>query len=193
MKLKALALIFLTSVITHAAPESIFDGESLEGWKKKGPAPWTAKDGILTGTSDKNKKGSILWTQKIYEDFVFECEFRYEGKIDSGVFLRHENDQIQIGISGSLKRDMTASPYISSKSGYPVEAKGVAELLKEGEWNTIKITVKGGLYSVDLNGEHVVDYTSDTAKDKGPIGLQVHPKLQMTIEYRNITVDALQE
>ena len=55
--------------------------------------------------------------------------------VDSGIFIRGENPQnpqIQIGISGSLNRDMTASPYVP-KQGYPIEAlknhglaKGVA-------------------------------------------------------------------
>lgn len=189
MKIKSLACLLAATLISHAAPEAIFDGKSLDGWKVKGPAPWTAKDGILTGTNDEKKKGSILWTEKEYTDFTFECAFRFEGSIDSGVFIRQENDQIQIGDSGSLKRDMTASPYIGSKRSYPVEAKGVAELLKEGEWNTMKIIAKGGKYSVELNGKHVMDYTSDTAKDKGPIGLQVHPNKEMTVEFKDITVE----
>ena len=191
MKMKPLACLLAATLISHAAPEAIFDGKSLDGWKVKGSEVWVAKDGILTGTSNEKKQGSILWTEKEYSDFVFECEFRSEGKIDSGVFLRHENDQIQIGISGSLKRDMTASPYIASKKGYPAEAKGIAELLKEGEWNTMKITAKGNAYSVELNGKHVMDYTSETAKDKGPIGLQIHPGVKMAIDFRNITLASL--
>jgi Domain of Unknown Function (DUF1080) len=191
MKMKALACLLATTLISHAAPEAIFDGNSLTGWKTKGSEVWTAKDGVITGASNEKKQGSILWTEKEYSDFVFECEFKFAGKIDSGVFLRHENDQIQIGISGSLKRDMTASPYIASKKGYPVEAKGVAELLKEGEWNTMKITAKGPVYTVELNGKEVMTYTSDTAKEKGPIGLQMHPGVQMTVEFRKIMVESL--
>lgn len=187
--MKSLAIFLAAALISHAAPEAIFDGKSLNGWLVKGSDVWTVKDGVLTGTSNEKKQGSILWTEKEYENFVFGCEFKFEGKIDSGVFLRHENDQIQIGISGSLKRDMTASPYIASKKGYPVEAKGIAELLKEGEWNTMKITAKGNVYSVELNGKEVMTYTSDSAKDKGPIGLQMHPGVKMIIDFRNITVE----
>lgn len=191
MNMKTLACLLASALISHAAPEAIFDGKSLTGWKAKGAEVWTAKDGVLTGASNEKKQGSILWTEKEYSDFVFECEFKFAGKIDSGVFLRHENDQIQIGISGSLKRDMTASPYIALKKSYPVEAKGVAELLKEGEWNTMKITAKGPVYTVALNGKEVMTYTSDTAKEKGPIGLQVHPGVQMTVEFRKIMVESL--
>jgi len=188
--MKILTCLLAATLLSHAAPEAIFDGKSLAGWKTAGADVWTAADGVLTGTSNEKKQGSILWTEKEYADFVFSCEFRFEGKIDSGVFLRHENDQIQIGVSGSLKRDMTASPYIASKRGYPVEAKGVAELLKEGEWNTMKITAKGAVYTVELNGKEVMTYTSDSAKDKGPIGLQMHAGVAMKIDFRAIAVES---
>jgi len=191
MKIKSLACLLAATLVSHAAPEAIFDGKTIAGWELKGAAPWTAKDGILTGTSDEKKEGSILWTEKEYTDFTFECEFRYEGNIDSGVFLRHETDQIQIGISGSLKRDMTASPYISKTGKYPVEAEGVAGLLKDGEWNKMKIIAKGAHYTVELNGKKVMEYTSETAKDKGPIGLQVHPGKEMTIAFKDITIEEM--
>jgi hypothetical protein len=191
MKNLTLLALFATSLFSQAAPEAIFDGKTLTGWKAVGAAPWTVEDGVLVGQHDAKKKGSILWTEKEYTDFVMTFEFKFEGKIDSGVFLRHENDQIQIGISGSLKRDMTASPYIASTRGYPVEAKGVAELLKEGEWNKMKITAKGSVYTVELNGKEVMTYTSETAKDKGPLGLQVHPGKEMKISFRSITLEEL--
>ena len=187
MNHKTLACLLAATIASHAAPEAIFDGKSLAGWKTAGADVWTAADGVLTGTSNEKKQGSILWTEKEHTDFVFSCEFRFEGKIDSGIFLRHEKDQIQIGISGSLKRDMTASPFIPGK-GYPVEAKGVAELLKECEWNTMKITAKGPVYTVELNGKEVMTYTSDTAKEKGPIGLQMHPGVAMKVDFRAITL-----
>ena len=61
-----------------------------------------------------------------------------KGTIDSGIFIRTEKQQIQIGESGSLKRDLTGSPYIPGK-GYPVEAENVKELLKMDDWNTMKV------------------------------------------------------
>lgn len=189
MKKLTIAILFAASAFAQAAPQPIFDGKTLAGWKIVGAQAWTVEEGMILGQNDPKKKGSILWTEKEYTNFVFQCAFKYEGKIDSGVFLRHENDQIQIGISGSLKRDMTASPFIASKKGYPVEAKDVAELLKEGEWNTMKITAVGAVYTVELNGKEVMTYTSETAKDKGPVGLQVHPGKEMKILFRDITLE----
>ena len=88
---------------------------------------------------------------------------------------------------------MTGSPYISGK-GYPVEAeekegvKGVKNLLKIDEWNAMRIKVVGKKYDVWLNGKHVMTYTSDTAIEKGPIGLQLHGNKVMTIDFRNLAV-----
>lgn len=190
MKIRTLFALITTSMLSQAEPTSLFNGKDLTGWKVAGADCWKVVDGAIHGENDPKKKGSILWTENEHADFVFKCDFKFEGPIDSGVFLRHENDQIQIGISGSLKRDMTASPYIASTRKYPVEAKGIAELLKQGEWNTMKITAKGPVYTVELNGKEVMTYTSETAKDKGPIGLQVHPGKEMKVLFRELTLEA---
>ena len=110
--------------------------------------------------------------------------------VDSGVWMRSENDQIQIGISGSLKRDLTGSPYIP-KLKYPVEAKGILELVKPTDWNTMKIKMEGKTYTVWLNGVEVMTYTSETIPASGPVGLQLHPGNVMSIQYRNIRLAEL--
>jgi hypothetical protein len=146
---------------------------------------------ILEATSDPTKKGTILWTKKSYTNFMVELDFLMgEGRVDSGVFLRTEKQQIQIGESGSLKRDMTGSPYIPGK-GYPVEAERMKEILKMKDWNTIKIKADGGEYTVWMNGEQVMTYDSDTAIETGPIGLQLHPGRDMNISFRNIKIGTL--
>ncbi len=175
-----------------AEPLSIFDGKTLAGWKvSAAPECWSIMDGVLVGKNNPKKSGSILWTEKSHADFVVEAEFRYQGKIDSGVFLRNESEQIQIGISGSLKRDMTCSPYIGKKKSYPVQAVGVDLLLKEGAWNQIKIEVRGKKYLVTLNGKQVLDYTTDAEPIAGPIGLQVHPGVEMEVHFRNFRLKEL--
>jgi hypothetical protein len=149
-----------------------------------------AGKGILFVKSGPDKKGSILWTEKKYKDFIIETDFLMgDGVVDSGIFLRSENDQIQIGISGSLKRDLTASPYIPKK-GYPVEAK-VKDILKLKDWNTMKVKVVGKSYTVWLNGIEVMNYTSEKIVDEGPVGLQLHPGNEMSISYRNIRLAEL--
>ncbi len=112
------------------------------------------------------------------------------GTVDSGIYVRNSKEQIQIGISGSLKRDMTASPYIAGK-GYPIEAEGIPKLLKLNDWNRMKIEARGKQYTVWLQGKQVMTYESSSAIDKGPIGIQLHGNRQMAIEYRDIRLAEL--
>ena len=174
-----------------AGSETLFDGESLNGWRVDGAPYWRVVGDTLVGQSDAGKKNSVLWTEKSYRDFSLSLSFRFAGDVDSGVFLRQENDQVQIGISRSLKRDMTASPYIANKRGYPDEAKEVAALLKAGDWNDMKIVCEGSLYTVHLNGSKVMEYRSESAVEEGPIGLQVHPGVVMKIEFRDLELEPL--
>tara|TARA_Y100001934_G_C12368435_1_gene784878 strand:+ start:1838 stop:2443 length:606 start_codon:yes stop_codon:yes gene_type:complete len=173
----------------------IFNGKDLSGWeapKGNDEAGWyRAVDGVLVIRSGPKKKGSILWSKKKYADFVMEFDFRFgEGVVDTGVHIRNGKEQIQIGISGSLKRDMTGSPYISGK-GYPVEAKGVAKLLKAKDWNTMKIKAVGKQYTVWLHGKQVMTYKSDSAIEKGPIGIQLHGNRVMGVDFRNLRLAQL--
>ena len=189
MKNLILAAALIGASTFSSLAEPIFNGKDLTGWTAKGPSEvWTAKEGVLTGKSNDKKQGSILWTDAKFKDFVIELDFKFNGEIDSGVFLRSEVDQIQIGISRSLKRDMTCSPYISKTKGYPSEAKGIKEAMKVGDWNHLKVTVTGNVYNIELNGTKVLDYTSETSVPEGPIGLQVHPGVEMAIEFRALSV-----
>lgn len=192
-----ISLVFSIIVVSNgfgqkaeADMEALFDGSDLEHWQVPDDNIWWTIEGeSLWAKSDPEQKGSILWTKKKYYDFVVQMDFKFgEGTIDSGIFMRgddEKNPQIQIGISGSLKRDMTASPYVP-KSGYPVEAEGIKELLKMDDWNTIKAKAVSNTYKVWLNGKEVMNYTLENANLEGPIGIQLHPGRDMSIQFKNI-------
>ena len=170
-----------------------FNGQDLTGWKvPENNFWWKAEEGILKVRSGPNKESSILWSKREYRNFVMKFEFRFgEGTVDSGVFVRDSKEQIQIGISGSLKRDMTASPYIAGR-GYPVEAKAVKELLKLSDWNSMTIVAIGKNYTVWLNGSHVMSFDSSSAIEEGPVGIQLHGNTEMAIDYRDIRLAELE-
>lgn len=166
----------------------------LKGWKvpegNEASKWYQVANNILEVRSGSKKKGSVLWTKKEYQDFEVSLEFRFiDGIIDSGIHLRN-SDQIQIGISGSLKRDMTCSPYIPGK-GYPVEAKNIKKLLKPKDWNQMRIRAVGQNYTVWLQEEEVMKYKSSSAKEKGPIGIQLHGSRNMKIDFQDISVKEL--
>lgn len=171
--------------------QPIFNGKDLAGWRE--PAPnlwWRVEDGVLVGQNDESLKGSMLRTEASYGDVVVEAEVRWSGEIDSGIMLRKPELQVQIGVSRSLKRDMTGSIYVGK---YPDagQAKQVAALLRANDWNTLRVQAQGPRFTVWLNGTQVVEYDDPKYAGPGPIGLQIHPGLKMKVEFRHVRAAAL--
>jgi 3-keto-disaccharide hydrolase len=173
---------------------SLIRGSDLSAWKVPEPNPfWKVVDGVLVGESNAAKKGSMLWTQKSYHDFVIEFEARWSGEIDSGVMLRKPELQMQMGISRSLKKDMTCSFYTGGKEKYPEsgQAKNLEKLFKTDDWNQYRLEARGDTFTVWLNGEQVVKYVNPKYAEAAPIGLQIHPGVKMKVEFRNIRFKSL--
>jgi hypothetical protein len=173
---------------------SVFNGRDLSGWKAPDPNPfWKVVDGVLVGENDEKMKGSMLYTEKSYQDVIFEAEVRWNGEIDSGYMVRKPQLQLQIGVSRSMKKDLTCSFYTGGKERYPEsgQAKDLEKHLKPGDWNTIRLQAKGPTFTVWLNGIQVSEYTDAKYSGPGPIGLQIHPGLKMKVEFRNIRLKEL--
>ena len=171
---------------------SIFNGTDFTGWKLPAEPHWTVKDGVIVGENGPEKKGSRLYTERSYGDVAFEVDVRSSGVIDSGIMLRNPELQLQIGVSRSLKRDMTCSFYTGT---YPEEARatGVEKLLKPGDWNRIRVEARGDTFTVWLNGTQVSRYTDAKYAAPAPIGLEMHANVEMRVEFRDIRAKPLDE
>ena len=167
----------------------IFNGKDLTGWKAPSPNPfWRVEDGVLVGQNNEKLSGNYLWTEKSYDDFVLEFDVRWTGEIDSGVEFREPKIQLQLGVSRSLKRDMSGSFYVG-KPGYPEpgQAQNAGQLMApEGQWNTFRLQASGSTFTVWINGKKAVEYTNENFPGAGPLGLQIHGGLKMKVEYRNL-------
>jgi hypothetical protein len=175
---------------TESLP-SIFNGQDLSGWQAPSePSYWSVVGGAIVGQSDDRMKGSMLYTEQPYGDAIIEAEVRFTGEIDSGIMLRKPEVQVQIGVSRSLKRDMTCSFYTGK---YPEEARApkAADLLKPGAWNRIRVEAKGDTFTVWLNGKQVSQFKDAKYAAPAPIGLQIHAGLVMKVEFRDIRALAL--
>ena len=110
-------LLSLTAAAAAATPalEPIFNGRDLTGWQSPDAEEfWRIKNGVLIGESNAGLKESYLWTERAYGDFMLEFDVRWTGEIDSGVEFRTPRIQLQLGVSRSLKRDMSGSFYVLS-------------------------------------------------------------------------------
>jgi Domain of Unknown Function (DUF1080) len=178
---------------------AIFNGKDLAGWKAEGAAEfWRVENGVLIGENNAAKKGHMLWTEASYTDFALEFDVRWksdtERGIDTGVEMRKPAIQLQLGVSGSLKTDMTGSFYTGGKPSYPeaAQAKDAQKLMKpQGEWNTIRIQARGNTFTCWINGTKASEYTDAKFSGASPLGLQIHGNVVMKVEYRNIRARAL--
>lgn len=179
--------------------EPLFNGKDLTNFKAEGSKEfWRVENGVLIGENDATKKGHYLWTQKEYRDFVIEFDVRWKGTpprgVDTGIEMRKPHLQLQLGISGSLKVDMSGSFYTGGKPAYPEsgQAKEARILMKpEGEWNTFRIQAKGDTFTCWINGQKASEYTDTKFSGAGPLGLQIHPGVEMKCEYRNVKLAEL--
>ncbi len=205
MKLRPLTLTLILSLAaTLACPadepklEPLFNGKDLTGFKADASKDfWRAEGGVLIGENDAAKKGNYLWTEKEYKDFVIEFDVRWKGTpprgVDTGVEMRKPNIQLQLGVSGSLKVDMSGSFYVG-KPGYPEagQAKEAKTLMKpEGEWNHFRIQAKGDTFTCWINGQKASEYTDAKFSGAAPLGFQIHPGVEMKCEYRNVKIAEL--
>jgi hypothetical protein len=122
---------------------------------------------IVVMTPSEGSRIQQMWTTAEFgKDFVLKLEFRATPNADSGVFIRQP--QLQC-------RDyLLAGPYKELKQ------------FKQGDWNELVVTVKGGVAHATCNGELLTD--NMTVPATGPIGLE-GDRGQM--EYRRIRLKTL--
>jgi len=199
MKLPVFALSLVLAVSCSADEpklEPLFNGKDLTNFKSEGAAEfWRVENGVLIGENNAAKKGNYLRTGKEYGDFVIEFDVRWKGTpprgVDTGIEMRNPKIQLQLGISGSLKVDMSGSFYVGK---YPEagQAKEAKTLMKpEGEWNTFRIQAKGDTFTCWINGQKASEYTDAKFSGTAPLGLQIHPGVEMKCEYRNMRIAPL--
>ena len=172
----------------------IFNGQDFTGWTAKDMKQfWRVEKGVLIGESDSKLSESYLWTEKTYGDFVLQFEVKWTGETDSGIEFRKPGIQLQLGVSRSVRKDMSGSFFVG-KAGYPLsgQATAAATLMRpEGQWNSFRLVARGATFTVWINGRRAAEYTNDGFPGAAPVGLQITGGLKMKVEYRNISAASL--
>jgi len=196
-----LTLVFLIMLcVSHIAEaqksKSIFNGKNLDGWQIHGTEKWYVQDGLLVCESGPDKGYGYLSTKKNYNDFELVVEFQQEANGNSGVFFRSTFEGTKVSgwqVEVAPPNHDTGGIYESYGRGWLVQIPDEKEnILKMGEWNTMKIKVVGGHVTTWLNGEQMVDITDDKiAQGKGAIALQIHDGGGIKVKWRNLKVKEL--
>lgn len=193
MKKQILAVLCLIVAQLTFAQESIslFNGENLNGWVNHGEEKWFVEDGELICESGPKGEYGYLSTEKFYKDFELTLEFKQEADGNSGVFIRSTFEgtkvngwQVEVAPPG---KD-TGGIYESYGRGWLIKPDPEKDkALKMGEWNTMKIRVKGPEVTSWLNGVKMVHLKDEKiGEGEGAIALQIHDGGGIRVKWRNI-------
>ncbi|MFV0391111.1 MAG: DUF1080 domain-containing protein [Paludibacteraceae bacterium] len=176
---------------------TLFNGKDLSGWELYGQEKWYVQDGLLVCESGLEKKYGYLATREYYDDFDLTVEFKQEADGNSGVFIRSFIEP-EVTVNGwqvevAPKGNDTAGIYESYGRGWLVQIEDEKEeILKVGEWNTLRIRVVGDNVKTWLNGETMVDLTDEKiGKAQGRIALQIHDGGGIKVLWRNLNLKTL--
>jgi hypothetical protein len=150
---------------------TLFDGNNLDAWDFKKDGWKIDADGSMT----VNKDGGYIWTKEKFEDFVLELDYKMSKDCNSGVFVRSDPKnpvmggfEIQIFDSAGKQK-----PSVHDNGAlYDALAPSSNPTKPAGEWNHYKITCKGPMIIVELNGVKIVEANIDqwTEPNKNPDG-----------------------
>ena len=168
----------------------LFDGKSFDGWKiNEAKESWKIADGAIVANGQRSHLFyvGVKTETEANGGIYFHTQFQNEGWPKFGF-------EAQVNNSPVGKKD-------PKKTGSLYAVKDVLELhVKDNEWYTETVTVKGKHVTIKINDQVVTDYTEPDDKkagddftrkiDKGTFALQAHDP-GSTVHFKNIRVKRL--
>ena len=163
---------------------SLFNGENLYGWHAVDCEAHAAE-----GSLKLTKGSGIVRTDHRYGDFVLELKWQpVKGEGSAGVVFGAD-------LSQETKAD--AKRYVVSlkqgEEGAVAGLKGAKarpDLVKAGEWNTLRLTVADKQIGLEINGKQAWKVKSE-ASTAGHLGLQASVAKSGPVEFRDLRVTEL--
>ncbi len=151
---------------------SLFDGESLDGWKKVGSdkSNWQVTDGAIVGSGDPSM---LVSTTGPYKNFRYRVEMKINDGGNSGVYFRTTRKPgFMDGYEAQV--DSTHSDPIRTGSLYGF-CHVYKQISKPDTWFTYEIEVRDDVWrgremtriKITVNGDELYEYM-DFAKTYGP-------------------------
>lgn len=182
-------------IVDESKAISLFNGKDLTGWKVLGTEKWYVEDGLLVCKNGPDNTFGYLYTTENYKNFQLTLEYKQEKSGNSGIFIRAEKAdkkingwQVEIAPPGHSTGGIN-----KSQVGWLFEPDSDKDdVIKMGEWNTMKVVVTGNTMTSWLNGTHMATINDvELSKREGGIALQLHGENDTHIRWRNINVIAL--
>jgi hypothetical protein len=174
--------------VETVAPESIFNGKDLTGWKEF-PGK-KSKFAVVDGAINVKDGPGDLQTVGKYKDFVLQADCISNGKhLNSGIFFRCRDNEYQNGYEAQIHNGFAEKPkkyLIEEYDPKTNKLTGKKEMMfnaidygtgaiyrrmparkqmaKDGEWFTMTIVAHGNHLATWVNGVQVTDWTDNRPK-----------------------------
>jgi len=166
---------------------SLFDGETLEGWKaSERPENWTVEDGAIVG---RGERSHLFYMDEEYGDVEFKAEVKLNKGGNSGMYFRTAfGDGWPKGYEAQVNNSHT-DPKRTGSLYYFVEV--TEQLVEDDTWWTQHIIAEGNHLIIRVNDKVVVDYVDkDETYTTGHVALQQHDP-GSEVHYRGLMVRPL--
>jgi hypothetical protein len=183
--------VFLVTVLFASAVfaderVSIFDGKTLNGWTLLS-CEAEVKDGSILMKSGNG----LIQSEKKYADFVLEVEWKKlaDDKWDSGIYFRY-------AAPPSRQPPWPRRYQVNLRKGQEGNVSNLKEarskgLIKPDEWNKLKLTVKGTVAELEINGKQAWKADGLAGPATGFISLQAEVPQGGKHLFRNIYITEL--
>ena len=179
----------------------LFNGKDLTGWEKFGCMEVSVDaEGNLVTENGAEKLYGYLGTREYYKDFDLTVEFKQAANGNSGLFFHsfvHGGYESNV-VNGwqcevAPKGHDTGAIYESYGRGWLIQIPDEKEdILKVGEWNTLRLRVEGDNVKTWLNGEPMIDINDPVfGASTGRIMLQIHDRDVIKVMWRNLKLTTL--
>lgn len=162
---------------------SLFDGQTLFGWKAEADADWRVENGAIVVTQGEV---GLLRTTSPFSDYLLRLEFRCPAETNSGIFLRTSPQPQQV--DADCYELNIAPPDNPFPTGSLVGRARSASSPTTGQWQTYEVRVQGDTLQIKLDGTDVLTYTDPRPLGRGFIGLQHN---EGRVEFRDIRLKPL--
>jgi hypothetical protein len=203
-------LLYLPLLAADKKPDAdgfvtIFDGTSLDGWKKstENTDAIQLKDGAIVANGNRCHL-FYVGDEKPFKNFDFKCEVMTKPTSNGGIYFHTKYQDTNWPAQGHECQVNNTFEKDPQKTGGVYKVAKVLEApAKDNEWFKYEIIVEGKHVVIKINDKVTADYTEDAdalAKDKsvepgrriseGTFALQAHDP-GSTVMYRNIRVKRL--
>jgi hypothetical protein len=200
-----LALVLLSFRLTAQSQEwiELFNGKNLDGWKvSENPTSFKVEDGVI---KVDGPRAHAFYEGEVgnhdFKNFELKVEVKTMPKANSGIFF-HTVYQEKGWPNKGYEVQVNQTHGDWRKTGSLYSFNDVKEVyVKDGEWYTEHIIVKGDQVTVKINGKTVMEYDESEDKnrpenasekkiDRGTVALQAHDP-ESVIYYKSVKIKIL--